>query len=335
MAKRQTTTSKSGLRKLALPALVLALTGAVLAAINFTMFYRPGPLEAETTVIIPNGASLTRISEILGRRGVISFPQSFYWTGRLFGAAGELKAGEYRIPEAASQAQVLIILRKGETVLHKLTVPEGLTSREVVALLRAEDKLSGEIGKIPPEGSLLPETYLFSRGDSRAALIEKMRQSQKALLDQLWAAYDFSLPFTSPREAVTLASLVEEETAVPEERPLIAAVFINRLEKGMKLQSDPTVVYGISGGAPLGERLRQSQLDAETPYNTYLIEGLPPGPISNPGRAALEAVFDPAETDALYFVADGSGGHVFAATLEEHNRNVARWRKIQRENSGS
>lgn len=320
---------------LALPAVILALVMAGLAALNFSMFYRSGPLQVETTVVIPKGASLTRISEILEREGIISFQPSFYWTGRLSGVAGDLKAGEYLIPEAASQAQILKILRKGETVLHKLMVPEGLTSREVVALLRAEDKLTGKIEEIPPEGSLLPETYLFSRGDSRASLINEMQESRQKLLNGLWEAYDFSLPFTSPKEAVTLASLVEEETAVPGERPLIAAVFINRLERGMKLQSDPTVVYGISGGVPLGERLKQSQLDAETPYNTYLIEGLPPGPISNPGRAALEAVFNPAQTNALYFVADGKGGHVFAATLEEHNRNVARWRKIREEKSGS
>ena len=302
---------------------------------DFYFFYRTGPDAGTDTVVIPKGVNLDEVTEILWYAGFIDPPQSFYWTARLSGADRDIQAGEYRIPRRATQADILSILLEGKTILHPITVPEGLTSRQVVALLMADERLTGEIVEVPGEGTLLPETYFYSRGDSRRDILRRMAQNQDEFFETLWANYDFSQPFTTREEAVILASIIEEETAIPEERPLIAAVFLNRLNRNMRLQSDPTVIYGLTQGEPLGHALRVSELRSETPYNTYNIDGLPPGPISNPGKESLEAVFNPAPTAALYFVADGTGGHVFAETLEEHNENVRRWRQIERENSGS
>jgi UPF0755 protein len=251
---------------------------------------------------------------------------------RLLGSAHDLKAGEFAFPAAVSMRGALEILDRGETVARWLTVAEGLTSSEVVALVAAAEGLSGEPGPVPLEGSLLPETYHYSRDDDRAALIGRMQSDMQAVLAELWPKRAEGLPIKTPEEAVILASIVEKETGVAEERPLVASVFVNRLKRGMRLQSDPTVVYGITlGKAPLGRQLIFRDLDTPTPYNTYTNGGLPPGPIANPGRAALEAVLNPAETRYLYFVADGTGGHAFAKTLQEHNNNVAKWRKIQRQ----
>jgi len=311
--------------------LVLLMALGLAGAVNGYVFNRPGPLAEDTAVIVPPGASLKAAARLLKDVGALAFEPSFYWTARLQGAAGDLRAGEYLLPARASAADILTLLREGKTILHKITVAEGLTSAEVAALLLAEPLLSDAIAPVPREGTLLPETYFFARGDSRHMILDWMRANQHALLEALMDGYDFSLAFRSAEEAVILASLVEEETALPEERPMIAAAFLNRLKKGMRLQSDPTVVYGLSQGVPLGHPLQQSELEQDTPYNTYIHSGLPPGPISNPGRAALEAVFHPAKTDALYFVADGNGGHVFAASIEEHSRNVAKWRKIEKD----
>jgi len=306
---------------------LLALLLVVMA--NSYLFYRAGPASEDTTTIIEHGAPLARVADQLIQQGLISPRASFYWTARISGAASEVRAGEYLIPAGASQADILQILKQGVVLQHKLTIPEGTTSYGVTVILQSNPRLTGEIDTIPGEGTLLPETYLYSRGDDRGKLLERMNNS--TFLEGLWAGYDHSLPFSTLEEAVIIASMVEEETAVPEERTLIAAVFLNRLKLGMRLQSDPTVIYGLAKGEPLGHLLRQSELDKDTPFNTYIHYGLPPGPISNPGKAALDAVFNPAGADALYFVADGSGGHVFAATLEEHNQNVVKWRKFQSE----
>jgi len=297
-------------------------------------FYRAGPNPDQTAVYIPSGSSLRNVTDILQADSFIDSAATFYWTARLSGAAGDIKAGEFMVPAGASQADILNILREGKVVLHRITIPEGLTSRQVVVLLLQNPALSSIYMDIPEEGTLLPETYFFELGESPAKIIERMRRNQAELLAELWDNYDFSLPFTSPEEAVIIASIVERETAIPEERGMIAAVFLNRLAKRMRLQSDPTVIYGLTGGEPLGRPIRQSELERDTPYNTYVHYGLPAGPIANPGEASLRAVFNPAPSDALYFVADGSGGHVFSDTLEEHNKNVAKWRKFQRDGAG-
>ncbi|MEE8294756.1 MAG: endolytic transglycosylase MltG [Sphingomonadales bacterium] len=319
--------------RVTIPAFFL-LMGFGFVAGDFFFFYKEGPLPENQAVLIPKGSSLKSVTALLAGEGVIEFPSTFYWTARISGAAGNIRAGEFLVPARASQADVLKILKVGEAILHKITFPEGLSSKQVVDLLNANMILAGDVLEIPSEGSLLPETYLFPRGSTKEEILTEMEVKQNQFLADLWGAYEGGLPFNSIEEAIILASIVEEETALPEERPLIAAVFLNRLKKHMRLQSDPTVIYGLTEGYPLGRPLRQSELDGDTPYNTYVHYGLPPGPITNPGRAAIEAVFNPAQSNALYFVADGSGGHVFADTLEEHNENVKKWRKFQRDNDG-
>jgi UPF0755 protein len=224
------------------------------------------------------------------------------------------------------------LLRSGRVLLHPIAVPEGLTVQEVFALLAGNEVLSGDLPPLPPEGTLLPETYMTPRGESRAEVVERMRAAMHVALDELWAKRRPDLGLRSPEEALVLASIIEKETAVPKEYRLVSAVFHNRLERGMKLQTDPTVIYGLTGGkGPLGRELTRADLEAAHPYNTYVIDGLPPGPIAIPGRGALAAALDPAPVGYLYFVADGDGGHAFAETLAEHNRNVTRWRQIVRE----
>ena len=314
--------------------LALALAGlAGLIAYNVTQqFEAPGPLAAETAVVVPAGAGLQAIADSLSEAGVIRDPLTFRLGVRYHQASRNLKAGEYNFPARASMREIMQILTSGETVVRRLTVPEGLTSREVVALVAAAEGLTGEAGPVPDEGSLLPETYHYAWDDPRDALIERMATAQRDLLQELWAERDPDLPLASPEEALILASIVEKETALADERPLVASVFINRLNRGMRLQSDPTVVYGITlGKAPLGRALTRKDLNTHSAYNTYQIDRLPPGPIANAGRAALQAVLKPAATSYLYFVADGSGGHAFAKTLDEHNRNVTKWRKLQRQ----
>jgi UPF0755 protein len=225
------------------------------------------------------------------------------------------------------------ILIGGHSIEHKLTVAEGLTSQMAVGLVRGDPVLTGDAGPVPPEGALLPETYLFTRGATRSEIVAKMRKAQQELLDELWVARAPNLPVKTKEEAVILASMVEKETAIPAERPHIASVFVNRLRTGMKLQSDPTIIYGITKGYPLGRRIRQSEIDRATPYNTYAIIGLPPQPICNPGKGSIAAVLSPADTKDLFFVADGTGGHVFAATADEQAANVAKWRGIEREHN--
>ncbi len=311
---------------------LLALLATAAALYGLEQFRRPGPLVEDATVVVPRGANLKKIARLLEDAGVIEDRRPFKWGVRLLGSAQNLKAGEYAFPAGVSMRGAFEILDRGETVARWLTVAEGLTSAEIVALVVSAEGLAGEPGPVPPEGSLLPETYHFSLDDDRAALVARMGEAMETALSELWPKRAEGLPVKTPEEAVILASIVEKETGVPEERPLVASVFINRLKRRMRLQSDPTVVYGMTlGKAPLGRALILRDLDRRSPYNTYLNAGLPPGPIANPGRAALEAVLNPAETRYLYFVADGSGGHAFAKTLVEHNKNVAKWRRVQRQ----
>ena len=314
----------------------LAAVAVVLVSIFFAfqkVFTQPGPLAQPATVIIDRGAALNTIARDLHAQGVIVSRTLFKVAARIHNAHRNLKAGEYAFAPGVSLRDVLEILRAGRTVARKLTVAEGLTSKEIVALLASTEGLSGRIESPPAEGSLLPDTYHFGYGDSRTELIDRLTRAMAETLDDLWPRRAADLPFDTREEAVILASIVEKETALPEERPRIAALFINRLRKGMRLDADPTVAYGLNDGAgPLGRPLTFADLKADHPYNTYRRQGLPPGPICNPGRESLAAVLNPIETDELYFVADGTGGHAFARTLEEHNRNVARWRKVQRNN---
>ncbi|HUL09422.1 MAG TPA: endolytic transglycosylase MltG [Candidatus Acidoferrum sp.] len=297
----------------------------------FTKFHEPGPAAADTTVIIDRGLGVRGIADKLAEAGVISDPLVFAAGVRVYGEGQPLKAGEYLFASRLSMRLVMEQMIAGGTIQHRLTVPEGLTSAEIVALVAAAPDLDGAVpAALPADGTLLPETYFFSRGDTRAQLLERMRKGMQDALAELWPARDGTLTLANVAEAVTLASIVEKETAVPEERPHVASVFFNRLAKGMPLQSDPTVIYAVTGGkGPLGRPLSKADLQVANPYNTYVNAGLPPGPIANPGRASLQAVLHPDSTKDLYFVADGTGGHAFAATLDEHNKNVAAWRKQQ------
>jgi peptidoglycan lytic transglycosylase G len=308
--------------------LVLVVGGIYVA---YQHFLGPGPSRASITVVVPRGSHLGSIGERLERAGVIDNGQIFAIGARLLGNGRPLLAGEYEFPAGVSQRDVMQQMIDGRTVKRRLTVPEGLTAAEIVELVRGADGLDGAVAdsRKPSEGSLLPETYFYSWGDTRAGMIERMQAAMDKTLAELWANRAANLPLDNPLDAVTLASIVEKETAVPEERPRVAAVFYNRLARGMKLQSDPTVIYALTDGkAPLGRPLAHADLEAASPYNTYVAAGLPPGPIANPGRASLLAVLHPMATQELYFVADGNGGHVFATTLDEHNRNVAKWRKL-------
>ncbi len=311
-------------------ALLILVAGAAVLGGIFRLD-RPGPLQADTTVIVERGASLTAIAENLQSGGVIDDAFLFRLSARLYRVSRSLKAGEYAFPARVSMDGVIDILVSGETVIRQFTVPEGLTSAEVMTLIAGVEGLVGELDGVPTEGSLLPETYNYAWADARPDIVGRMEKAMADTLAELWPTRAEGLPIDTPAEAVILASIVEKETGVAEERALVAGVFINRLKRGMRLQSDPTVVYALTGGTgPLDRALRSRDLRVDNPYNTYGNAGLPPGPIANPGRAALEAVLNPAETDYLYFVADGTGGHAFAKTLAEHNRNVAKWRRIRR-----
>lgn len=309
----------------------ISLVGGVLFYIHWT-FTRVGPLDETTTVVVPRGAAVPEIGRLLAERGVIDDGQLFAIGVRLFGGPLPLRAGEYLFVAHGSARDALRVLQSAEPVVRRITVPEGLTVAEIGMLIGAAEGLDGEM---PPleEGTLLPETYHYSWGDTREGVVERMRKLMDAVINELWLQRAPDLPIATRREAVILASIVEKETSLAEERPRVAAVFVNRLERGMKLQSDPTVVYALTdGNGVLGRALVRADLKIVHPYNTYSITGLPPGPIANPGRASLAAALNPADTKDLYFVADGNGGHAFARTLAEHNRNVARWRRIQRQN---
>jgi len=304
---------------------------AVLVVAALWAYAGPGPSTRRggaTDIVLPPGESLPSIAADLSGSHVIGSAALFVVAAKLTGAARFLKAGEYVFASGAPMSAVLLALREGRVVRRFVTVPEGVTSEAVVDILRRDAYLTGAVAT-PPEGSVLPETYEVRRGEGRAEILGRMMDAQDALVAALWRDRAKGLPYQSPEQAVILASIVEKETAKAEERPRIAAVFLNRLKSGMRLESDPTVIYGLTGGAPLGHGLRVSELASQSPYNTYAAAGLPPTPIDNPGRAALVAALNPAPTDDLYFVADGSGGHVFSDNYQTHLRNVARWRAIE------
>jgi len=317
--------------RLTLLAIVLALLSLFLGNRWLDkQFTAQGPSTEEEVLLVPRGSGLSTIAILLEREGLIGDPLVFRLGVRKAGAGAELKAGEYAIPAEASPEQIMEILREGRALARRVTVPEGLTSREILALVSQADHLEGALPEPPSEGSLLPETYHYQRGDAAAELVGRMQEAMQTALQDLWAERSEGLPITSPEEAVILASIVEKETGVGGERPLVASVFYNRLNRGMPLQSDPTVIFALTKGEkPLGRALTRQDWKVDDPYNTYQNAGLPPGPIANPGRASLEAVLNPAESEYLYFVADGTGGHAFAKTLAEHNRNVAKWRRVR------
>jgi len=317
--------------------LFLVLVGVVVVAAYaghryvLEQFARPGPLTEPVTVIIPQGAGLAAITDRLAEAGVIDEPLVFEAGVRIADQGRALKAGEYAFPAAVSAREAMAMLTEGTVVAHKVTVAEGLTTARILEIVAETDDLTGEVTLTPGEGDLLPETYHFALNDSRDTVVRRMMDAMEATLADLWPTRADGLPLETPEQAVILASIVEKETGVPGERAHVAGVFVNRLNRGMRLQSDPTVIYGLDQTGNLGRGLTRRDLQTETPFNTYVIAGLPPGPICNPGRDSLKAVLNPLETDDLYFVADGTGGHAFAATLAEHNQNVARWRRIRRE----
>jgi UPF0755 protein len=317
-----------------LSAIVLLVLAAVVAVyFGKQAFDGPGPSETVSTIVIKPNTGVQDIAEQLQRRGLISDARLFQLGLRAHGNQAKLKAGEYEIKAHASMRDIMELLKSGKSVLYSITVPEGLTVEQAFKRIAEQDALSGSLPEtLPPEGSLAADTQRFTRGTTRQQIVDKMLADQKKLVEEIWNRRADGLPLANIEEFVTLASIVEKETGRSDERSRVAAVFINRLKKGMRLQSDPTIIYGLYGGKgkPADKPIYQSDLQKPTPYNTYLISGLPPTPIANPGRAALEAVANPSETDDLYFVADGSGGHVFASSLDEHNENVARWRQVEK-----
>ncbi|MBT5675851.1 MAG: endolytic transglycosylase MltG [Rhodospirillaceae bacterium] len=295
-------------------------------------FDSPGAQSEPVTLIVLPGSSAWEIAEALYTAGVIADPNVFAVGVWRSGAGSALKAGEFQFPPHVTPRQAMNIVRAGKALQYRLTIPEGLTSAEIVRLLESAEALDGVVAEIPPEGALLPETYQYRRGDSRTDMIDRMQAGMHSLIAELWPNRAENLPFETPEQALVLASIVEKETALAAERRQVAGVFVNRLRKGMHLQSDPTVIFAVTGGtAPLERPLSKADLALDSPFNTYRHKGLPPRPIAHPGRDSLAAVLNPEPTDALYFVADGSGGHVFADTLAAHNKNVARWRKLQKE----
>jgi UPF0755 protein len=309
---------------------VVSLTVGAALYFGKERFDAPGPLEENKVVNIPRGLGIRDIAALLEREGVIDQPYVFMGGVLVMKARGGLKHGEYEFARHASLADVVSTIIEGKVVQHAVTIPEGLTSEQIVARLLENAALTGPIKEIPREGSLLPETYKFTRGITREQIIHRMQQAEQEDVKEIWAHRVADLPISTPEEMITLASIVEKETGRPDERSRVAAVFINRLKNKMKLQSDPTIIYGLTGGkGSLGRPIMKSEIEQPTPYNTYVINGLPPGPIANPGRASLEAVANPARTKDLYFVADGAGGHVFSESYEQHQKNVAKLRAFE------
>jgi len=312
---------------------LLALGAALVLVLGSAWFlggwYMGGPLAKPATFSVPEGAGLSEISSELERQGIISSAGGFRLRARVLGAGGTIKAGEFAIPAAASAAQVLDILHGGQVVRRLVTVPEGMPSIMVWERLMAQPLLTGEVA-VPREGSVLPDSYDFARGEPRAAVVKRMQAAMDKTLAQLWAKRSPNTVVKTPQEALALASIVEKETGKPSERRMVAGLYSNRIRTGMPLQADPTIIYPITKGKPLGRRIRQSEIAAINGYNTYSMSGLPNGPITNPGRDSIAAVLNPAKTDALYMVADGTGGHQFSTTLEQHNAAVAKWFAIRR-----
>ena len=324
---------------------LLTVTAVGLGLFGFAAYWvsteinKDGPLKEARSFVVPRGEGAHDIAKRLEADGIIGSQQMFvtHYLGRIMtswlgGQALQLKAGEYEVPAGASLKAVSEILGEGRSTLYRVTVPEGLTSAQIVQRLRADQNLTGEVTAVPPEGTLLPDTYKYSRGMSRQQLIELMQVDQRKLVERLWAARQPDLPFKTPDEAITFASIVEKETGRNDERERVAAVFVNRLRQNIRLQSDPTILYGLfQGEVAWGRAIYKSEIQQKTAHNTYQIDGLPPTPICNPGKSALEATLNPAKTNDLYFVANGQGGHVFTQNLKDHNAAVANWRKIEQE----
>ncbi len=309
---------------------LVAVVAGIVLYYGKQRFEAPGPLAQDRVVNIPRGSGMRDIADVLTQAGVIDQPWVFIGGVLVLKAREALKAGEYEFKAHSSLRDVVDIMVEGKVVPHQIGIPEGLTSEQIVGRLVSDDVLIGDVKEVPREGSLLPDTYNFTRGVTREQMIGRMQQAQQHLVQEIWEHRAADLPLRTPEQLIVLASIVEKETGRPDERSRVAAVFINRLKQRMKLQSDPTIIYGLVGGkGSLGRPIMKSEIEQPTPYNTYVIDGLPPGPIANPGRAALEAVANPARTRELYFVADGTGGHVFAETYEQHQKNVARLRALE------
>ena len=310
--------------------LAAALLLAVIASNLIYGWTAAGPLERETSVVIKPGSSITSAAQQLEKTGVVKSASAFVSRAKVFGASSTIKAGEFVIPAKASNSDILSILTSGKTVQRMVTIPEGMPSIMVYERIMANDRLSGSIS-IPAEGSVLPDSYAFDKNEPRADVLQRMQDAMTKTIADLWPERSADTAVRTPLEALTLASIVEKETALKSELRIVAGVYSNRLRTGMRLQADPTIIYPITKGKPLGRRILRSEITDVNDYNTYAMAGLPKGPIANPSRAAIAAVLNPQKTSALYFVADGKGGHVFADTLQEHNANVAKWYALRRQ----
>lgn len=323
------------IRHLASNAITLLIVGMTLVggiiAWGASEMRAPGGFAEDVVFEVQTGDRLKAVSERLEERGLISDARIFRIAARYGGQSQNLKFGEYKVPAYASMNDILDLVTSGKSLAYQVTVPEGLTSWQIIQLLKAEPLMTDDWeAEVPPEGSLAPNTYSISKGDTISSFIHRMTLAQHKILTDAWALRAEGLPLKSPDDALTLASIVEKETGVVSERALVASVFINRLNRGMRLQTDPTVIYGVTKGkGVLGRGLRQSELRTKTDWNTYVIDGLPLTPIANPGKASIEAALNPAQTNFVFFVADGTGGHAFAETIDEHNKNVRAWRKIE------
>ena len=328
MAKRY---GKQANRRLAKWAVVAAALLLALIAGNFIYGWTaPGPLERAATVIIKPGSSMMSAARQLEKSGVVKSADAFVSRAKIFGASNTIKAGEFVIPAKASNSHILSILTDGKTVQRMVTIPEGMPSIMVYERLMANDQLTGRIS-IPAEGSVLPDSYAFDKNEPRAAVLKRMQDARTKTMAELWPERSANTMVKTPLEALTLASIVEKETALKSELRMVSGVYSNRLRIGMRLQADPTIIYPITKGKSLGRRIRKSEIRDVNDYNTYAMIGLPKGPIANPSRAAIAAVLNPQKTTALYFVADGKGGHIFADTLKQHNANVAKWYALRRQ----
>ncbi|MFM9829656.1 MAG: endolytic transglycosylase MltG [Sphingomonas sp.] len=318
------------MRKLGCLGLLAAIAAVLVLFFAVQDWGGRGPLAEKISFTVPEGASLAVTADRLEKQGAIGSAYRFKLLARVFGASTGIKAGEYRLPAHLSQADILKLLQGGRTLQRLVTVPEGLPSVLVHERLMAAGGLTGSVD-VPPEGSVLPDSYSYQRGDDRGAVLARMQRDMRAYLAAAWAKRKPGIAVKTPEEALVLASIVEKETGKAQERRKVAAVYSNRLKRGIMLQADPTIIYPLTKGKPLGRRILLSEVHARNDYNTYAMTGLPKGPICNPGRASIDAVLNPEDSSALYFVADGTGGHVFADTLEQHNANVAKWRAIRKE----
>lgn len=318
------------MRRLGLSILAVGLAVAAFVAFRFVHGWtEAGPATADIMLVVPEGATIADAAVLLKQKGVVRSADAFLTRTKVFGRGKSIKAGEFLIPKGASNSDIFNILQGGKTLTRLVTIPEGMPSILVHERLMANDELTGGIS-VPEEGSVLPDSYAFDKGEKRAAVLKRMQDAMTRTLAKMWAERAANTVAKTPEEAVILASIVEKETGVPSERPMVAGVYGNRLKTGMMLQADPTIIYPITKGKPLGRRIKKSEISAVNDYNTYAMTGLPKAPIANPGRLSILAVLHPAETKALYFVADGRGGHIFADTLKQHNENVRKWFEIRR-----